>query len=257
MNIDDFTDATAQEIATGVLRCDNTSVCLVCKAVFEDGAVYECCERLFEGQRAAHEHVRLAHGSMVLHILEKHRQQAGLTEHQAAILHRMASGMSDKAIAEEMLGTTNTSAIRNLRFQLKEREKQAKVYLALMEALRAEREKNAGKSESQQTAYSGTALADERFDSTERERAAVMKAYFTADGVLKDFPVREKRKIIALGIIASRFTAGCVYTEKEVNEMIAYRDFATVRRYLIEYGFFMRSQDCARYWLKGSLGDED
>ncbi len=257
MDYNSLPEITVLEIASGLIRRDDTTVCLICTAVFENGAVYECGSHLYEGYRAAREHVRQTHGSMVRHILETQRQQAGITEHQAAILHRMASGMSDKEIAEELLGTTNTSAIRNLRFQLKEREKQAKVYLALMEALRAERERVSGKAETQQTVYRGTALADERFDSTEQERVAVMKAYFTADGMLKDFPVREKRKIIALGIIASRFTPGRIYQEKEVNETIAYRDFATVRRYLVEYGFVERSQDCSKYWLKGSRSDED
>ncbi|WP_236719720.1 DUF2087 domain-containing protein [Neobacillus mesonae] len=29
-----------------------------------------------------------------------------------------------------------------------------------------------------------------------------------------------------------------------------YADFATIRRYLIEYGFMDRSKDCMKYWVK-------
>ncbi len=254
MNMDHLTELTIQDIASGVSRRDGTSHCLVCGAAYEDGAVYDIGGRLYEGWRAALEHLRAEHGSMVRHILETHRAQAGLTEHQAEILTRMAAGASDKAIAEELLGTANTSAIRNLRFQWKEREKQAKLFLALMDAFRTERGQHTGtgKAETSPAASLGAALTDERFETTERERAAVLKTYFSPDGALKEFPVREKRKIIALDVIATRFAPDRVYSEKEVNELIAYRDFATVRRYLIEYGFLERSQDCARYWRKGS-----
>lgn len=255
MNETDIMDCSIQEIACGVATRGGISECLICHAQFEDGAVYECNGRLYEGRRAAMEHVRAEQGAMFLHLLGTCQQLTGLTAHQADILGRMAAGMSDKAIAEAVSGSSNTSAIRNLRFQLKEREKQAKAYLALMEAFRAERAKNTGKAEPTQAVHTGSSLSDERFDITEQERIAVLKTYFTADGTMKEFPVREKRKIIALGEIAKRFAAGRTYSEKEVNELIAYRDFATVRRYLIEYGFLERSQDCGKYWVKGKSDD--
>ena len=70
------------------------------------------------------------------------------------------------------------------------------------------------------------------------------------DGRLLQFPAREKRKIVVLGHIAQRFETGRRYTEKEVNGLIDFPDHATVRRYLIEYGFLARSQDCSQYWRK-------
>lgn len=52
--------------------------------------------------------------------------------------------------------------------------------------------------------------------------------------------------------ILTRFTPNRQYTEIEVNTLLKsiYTDFATIRRYLIEYGFMERSKDCTEYWVK-------
>ena len=31
---------------------------------------------------------------------------------------------------------------------------------------------------------------------------------------------------------------------------LIYEDYATIRRYLIEYGFMERTNDCKEYWVK-------
>ncbi|MDF2700621.1 MAG: transcriptional regulator, partial [Haloplasmataceae bacterium] len=51
---------------------------------------------------------------------------------------------------------------------------------------------------------------------------------------------------------AERFDSSKVYDEKAVNEIIKaiFNDFVTIRRYLIEYGFLARTQDCKEYWVK-------
>lgn len=85
---------------------------------------------------------------------------------------------------------------------------------------------------------------------TEQERESVLKAYFDECGALLEFPARERRKAIALTEIAKRFETGRVYTEKEVNAIIDYSDFAMVRRYLVEYGYLGRTPDCREYRVK-------
>lgn len=69
--------------------------------------------------------------------------------------------------------------------------------------------------------------------------------------VLKQFPVKEKRKYMLLTIIAPCFDAVKQYTESEVNDLLKpiYHDFATLRRYLIDYGFLTRTPDCKTYWV--------
>ena len=54
-----------------------------------------------------------------------------------------------------------------------------------------------------------------------------------------------------LGKIAEQFEHGRQYSEKEVNQILKpiFEDFATLRRYLIMYGFMERTRDGAAYWL--------
>jgi len=72
------------------------------------------------------------------------------------------------------------------------------------------------------------------------------------NGELKNYPSKEKKKIIILGEIMRNFNIGKIYSEKEVNIIISriYEDYATIRRALIEYGFLSRSSDCKSYWVK-------
>lgn len=70
---------------------------------------------------------------------------------------------------------------------------------------------------------------------------------------LKILPRKEKRKYILLIEIAKQFTAGQSYTEKEVNQILKgiYPDFATIRRYLVDYKFLERTDNGSLYKLKG------
>lgn len=68
---------------------------------------------------------------------------------------------------------------------------------------------------------------------------------------VKVFPSKEKRKFILLGMICLLFEPGKHYTESEVNDILknVYEDYASVRRYLIEYKFLDRTLNCSDYWL--------
>ena len=97
-------------------------------------------------------------------------------------------------------------------------------------------------------------MVDERYAITVEEKEKVVATYFKdgLDGTLATFPSKEKRKIIVLQHILTRFEAKRIYSEKEINAILKsiYADFATIRRYLIEYGFMERSKDCMEYWIK-------
>ncbi|GIO27390.1 DUF2087 domain-containing protein [Ornithinibacillus bavariensis] len=58
--------------------------------------------------------------------------------------------------------------------------------------------------------------------------------------------------MIVLQHIIKRFEQNRIYPEKEVNGILKtiYSDFATIKRYLIEYNFMERSKDCTEYWIK-------
>ncbi|MDN4607872.1 DUF2087 domain-containing protein [Sporosarcina highlanderae] len=94
---------------------------------------------------------------------------------------------------------------------------------------------------------------EERFHVTETEREKVLKNYFRKglDGPLDTFPSKEKRKFVIAQEIIKRFEVGKMYKEKEINEILIeiYPDFATIRRFFIDYGFMNRSDDGMEYWV--------
>ncbi|MCM3742622.1 DUF2087 domain-containing protein [Sporosarcina luteola] len=94
---------------------------------------------------------------------------------------------------------------------------------------------------------------EERFQVTEIEREKVLKNYFGKglDGPLATFPSKDKRKYIIAQEIIKRFEVGKVYLEKEINEILKeiHPDFATIRRFLIDYSFMNRSDDGKEYWI--------
>ena len=97
-------------------------------------------------------------------------------------------------------------------------------------------------------------MIDARYAITEEEQEKYLKKYFPwgPDNALSEFPKKQKRKLIILNHIIKHFELNKKYTEKEVNEILKsiYVDYVSIRRYLIEYGFMERMQDCSFYWVK-------
>jgi len=87
-------------------------------------------------------------------------------------------------------------------------------------------------------------LQDQR---DEEYRRKVIEAFFEY-GRLKAIPAQRKKKRIVLEEIAKVFEPGRVYTEREVNIMIAdfHDDFCTIRRELI--GESLLARDNGQYW---------
>ena len=78
----------------------------------------------------------------------------------------------------------------------------------------------------------GAKMVDERYQITVSEKTIIIANYFTEDGRLRQFPSKEKRKIIVLGEIAKQFEPAKNYSEKAVNEILKrfIADFVTLRR---------------------------
>ncbi|MHB8917728.1 MAG: DUF2087 domain-containing protein, partial [Desulfocucumaceae bacterium] len=148
------------------------------------------------------------------------------------------------------LGTGSTSTIRNHRFSLRERQKQAKVFLAIMELLGEQVPKKQTFIEIPRSARK----VDERFAITEKESEKILAAYFKQglNGPLDTFPLKEKKRVAILRHLVKNFEANKNYTEKEVNAVLKqfYSDYALLRRNLIDYGFMDRTQDGSSYWIK-------
>lgn len=254
-----FWNASLEEMKRGyVFEADTDHfVCLVCGERFERGGVYPRDSRFYEAEKAAALHLADEHGSMYDYLLQLDKKLTGLSDLQKQLLRMFYAGMNDKDIVAELNGGS-ASTIRNHRFMLREKEKQAKLFLVLMELLN---EKKTSRAKSKTTPASPDAAGpDNRFAITEEERQSIVDKYFPdgPDGELVEFPRKDKRKYVVLTELMKRFERKRRYSEKEVNEIIqsAFDDFVTIRRYLIDFGFMDRRDDGSEYWVKEPNGEQ-
>jgi len=85
---------------------------------------------------------------------------------------------------------------------------------------------------------------DEQGDDWERK----VLADFSEEGRLKAIPVNERKRLAVIKWFARKFEPGRRYPELEVNAIVAefVNDFASVRRYLVDYRFMERRNSV--YW---------
>jgi len=240
-----FWNATLDELAKGYVERDDVLICLICDEIFEKGRIYDIEQRLYDSERAIQLHIEEKHGSTLKYYIEMNAAYTGITEVQRDVIELMAIGLSDRDIAQK-LGVAD-STVRSHRFKLREKEKQAKIFLTIMKLLSNQADK-----EDLFDIHKSATTIDERYNINEKEISDTIKTYFDENGALKNFPSKEKRKIIVLREIAKNFSKGKKYTEPELNRIIIriYDDYPTIRRYLIEYGFLDRTNDCKSYWVK-------
>ncbi|WP_019911218.1 DUF2087 domain-containing protein [Paenibacillus sp. HW567] len=223
--------------------------CLVCGEEFEKGLIYKEGNQYYEAGKFAALHVESEHGGMFNWLLGLDKKLTGLTELQKGLLNAFRQSLSDGEAAKE-LGIGSTSTVRNHRFTLREKVKQAKLFLAVMELA----EEKPGTSSPFVSIPRSAAIVDERFAITEEENAEILNTYFKMgpEGPLSEFPKKQKRKAAILRQLIKRFETGRKYTEKEVNAILgeAFSDHVTLRRYLIDYGLLDREDDGSSYWVR-------
>jgi hypothetical protein len=244
-----FWNASLEELKQGYKQEGEYYTCLLCGEQTENGVIYKEDEVFYDARKYMLMHIAQTHGSVFHYLISLDKKLTGLTEHQNNLLRLFHEGKSDAEIQTDM-GIGSASTIRNHRFVLKEKERQAKVFLTMMELLK-EKDTHAP---TFIPVHKTATMIDNRYNVTEEEREKVLAKYFPngTDGMLKTFSIKEKYKIIVLREIIKRFESERTYHEKEVNEILQsiYADYVTVRRYLIEYGFLDRNRDGSQYFLK-------
>jgi hypothetical protein len=256
MNVSDlFWKASPEELKNGYVEEGDCYICLLCGKKIEKGIIYPNGGMLYEAGRYMRAHIEEAHRSVFECLIQLDKRLTGLTDHQKSLLELFYQGKSDGEVQREM-GIGSASTIRNHRFVLKEKERQARVFLVLMDLLKDRNKRSPGYIPPHKTAK----MMDDRYNITQEESDKILKKYFPGGtgGPLKTLDIKEKNRLVVLREIAGRFEAEKLYSEKEVNEVLktAYADFATLRRLLVEYGFMDRKPDGSRYWLKESTGGE-
>lgn len=246
-----FWHASLPEIKQGYIYRENSDefICLICGKSFTGGIIYPHDGQLYEAKKYIQVHISKHHRSAFHFLVNLDKKLTGLTDHQKTILELFFEGHSDNEVAKA-LGTGSTSTIRNHRFSLREKQKQAKVFLAIMELLGEQVPKKHAFIEIPRSSKK----VDERFAITEQESQKILASHFKQglDGPLDSFPLKEKKRVAILRHLVKHFDADKNYTEKEVNAVLKqfYSDYALLRRNLIEYGFMDRTPDGSSYWVK-------
>ncbi|MEB2301158.1 DUF2087 domain-containing protein [Lysinibacillus xylanilyticus] len=240
-----LTNLTIEELSRGYVDTGDAYECVFCKELFDAEEVFKLDDRLFTAKKAIQHHIENEHISVFEALLQLDKKDTGLSDIQTELLKLFATGAPDKEIVNST-SANSISTIRQHRFKLKEKEKQAKVFLAIMQALET--------TKVYEPIHKGATQVDERYAITVDEKEKVLATYFKngLDGTIESFPSKEKRKIILLQHIVKKFEVERKYKEKEINEILKaiYSDYVSLRRYLIEYGFLDRSDDCTTYWVK-------
>lgn len=242
-----FEDYSIEEIKQGFYEDARGYTCLICGERFEKGEIYRFSGKLYEGNKAIKLHIKREHHSVEEILLGMQANNLGISELQLQLLNFFAKGLSDKEIADD-LGVTG-STIRNHRFKLRERERQNKVFIALMEILKQEGHISRGNVQVERNKDDGesTMVSD-------KERKRILDKYMTETGRLKCYPKYERSRRVVLEAILINFCTGRKYSDEEVNHILTsiYQDYKLLKRELIAYQYIDRTPTGAIYWVKDS-----
>ncbi|PAB58679.1 hypothetical protein CCE28_14385 [Anaeromicrobium sediminis] len=240
-----FWKASTNELKDGYVKRDGKYICLVCGKFFHEDVIYPKGNVFYNAKKATKEHIKDAHNSMFHVLINMDKKYTGLSEIQSKLLEDFYMGSDDEEVSKNE-GIAK-STVRNHRFRLKEKQKQAKVLLTIMNMVE-ERQKE---EEIIMPIHKGAKMLDERYAITKEHESQVLGKFLNKDGTLKVLPRKEKDKIVILFHMASQFKCNTKYNEMEVNNIIkcVYDDYVTVRRYLIEYGFLQRNNKGSIYWV--------
>lgn len=245
---DTLWNAPVEDLKKGYIRSGEAFVCLFCGRSAQQGMIYPEDGRFYEAETYMRRHLEQAHGSPFDALIALDKKATGLTDHQNALLRLFHEGRSDDEIRNE-LGIGSASTIRNHRFALKEKERQARIFLALMELLK---ERGLDRTTTFIAPHPQARMMDDRYNLTEDEEREILRSAFPEgpDGPLRTFDLQEKQRLAVLRHLASHLDDAQVYTEKEINAALQpfYADYAVLRRFLIEYGFVEREPDGSAYW---------
>ena len=74
---------------------------------------------------------------------------------------------------------------------------------------------------------------------------------YMVDGRIHTLPEKRIKWLVILRWVATQFQPDTHYSEKQVNAILSdvNPDFATLRRYLVDYGYMQRELSGSHYWL--------
>ena len=232
-------ECSLEEIKRGFIEEEAYYTCLLCGEHFEKGEIYTFAGRLYEGSKAISIHIQQEHESVQNFLLQLKANNMGISELQLQLLNFFANGLTDREIAE-YLGVSG-STIRNHRYKLRERERQNKLFVALMESL------------GDDGLGSGRGGFEGESDLvSEKEKKRILERYMTESGTLKSYPHFEKSRRVVLETVLKKFCVGKPYSEAEIKEILSgiYSDYKFLKDELMGYDYLDRTNKGAIYWVK-------
>lgn len=250
--------ASLEEIKRGYVEEGTAYSCICCGFTTEPGIIYPEEGVLYDAARYMRVHIEKVHGSVFEYLLELDKSVTGLSDVQRGLLAQFYEGKKDAEV-QQALGIGSASTVRNHRFVLKEKERQAKIFLALMELLK-NKDLHAPATWVSPIIKQEHTIHQQSFDISEEEREDVLRKYFP-DGTNRPmitFQMQQKHKYIVLTEIAKRFESQRHYTEKQVNTLLKkiHADYVEIRRYLVDYGLLERKEDGSQYWLSRAAEEQ-
>lgn len=198
------------------------------KRGYDDARRCLFCETQSTGDAEAQEHLERTHGSVLEALLALDKGLTGLTDTQKLLIRRWQDGASDNQIAAER--GVSASTLRNQRFALRVREREARLLLAVL-------------------SLSGLSTLQKPVKAADKaERDGV--EHFFRDGKLVKMPARQGKQLAVMRRFEALFEPGRIYTDREVKELIApiWPDYAMVRRFMFDSGMIRRTKDGSSYW---------
>ncbi len=221
--------------------------CLFCDKQVDRGVIYPVGDTLFEDWRYMEYHIEEAHGSVFESLLLDGRDHTGLSDQQTKLLSLIYEGKSDKEIQQELkIGSIST--IRNHRFALRKKEKQAKTLVAVMNLLKQ-----------QQEIVISEPTTDKPIEKSFEPPEELRRYFSKEDGRLTTYNLKEYEKAQLLAKVALLFRPKKVYAEKEVNKILVeiYEDYMLLRREMIDRGLLTRNDEGSEYRLVYSKENGD
>jgi len=135
-----FWNATFEDLKKGYFFDPETGhySCLICGKSFQEGYIYSVDDVQMDAPTRMARHVQKAHNGMVDFLLSMDKKYTGLSDIQVNLLKDFNSGKDDTQISKTL--KISKSNVRNHRFRLKEKAKQAKIFLSIFEMIESKAE---------------------------------------------------------------------------------------------------------------------
>lgn len=242
----DLQNLTLTEIEQGWHQTATAYVCNYCDATFATTQVFAVSDQFFPADQMIRQHLHREHPDALALLINDNSKYNTLTLKQRALLLAFSGGDKDAEIARQ--NGVAAATVRHQKFTFREKAKQAKLYLAIYNRIFNQ----PALDDPFITLPDQAGQEDDRFAITTSEYQELVAKYFvsTTPLQLKHWPKHQKAILAVLKRVTSTLPFDQHFTEVQLTQHLRpiYADFPLLRRYLVDYGFLMRTADGTDYW---------